>query len=270
MAAEFGKIKLKLYGLPQEKNGAVRADVFAKKLDVLIKGLRAADRHVNRYKSFNYLITNLEYSSALAVIDEVEYNLKFPAEASSVQLLQNVARDVYDGRGISKDLPRALAKAIAEIGDGTEHTFSHGEVSIDGDDDNIVRIDKFFDKRADRAFEEYLSHDKPETLFDGIAMGTFDGVLKEIDLRGTVASAKLILTAGNVELNCVCNSVTVENLREALDKKVSVSAIAHYNGIDHLPEQIEIKKIHLFNSEGHLTKWRGAFDIPPHLDEDVW
>ena len=53
MPDELEKIKLKFYGLRHERNGAVRADVFAKKLASLIKGLRAADRHVNRAKSLN-------------------------------------------------------------------------------------------------------------------------------------------------------------------------------------------------------------------------
>ncbi len=270
MAKEFKRIALKLYGLSHEKNGAVRADVFAKKMALLIKGLRAADKHVNKQKSLNYLITDLEYGSAVAVIDESEYNLEKPAQKSSIKLLQETVRGVNEGRSISKDMPKTLAKIIAEIGDGAEDTFSHGEISMVGDEDNVIRIDKFFDRRADRAFEEYSSLGDECTYFEGTTMGTFDGELKEVDLRGTVARAKLILIAGDIELDCICNSVTVDNLREALDKKVSVSALAHYNGKDRLPEQIEIKKIEMLNTEGNITKWRGAFELPYPNAEDIW
>ncbi len=270
MSEEFGKIKLKLYGLSHERNGSVRADVFAKKMEILIKGLRAADKYVNANKSFNYLISDLKYSSALALIDEVEYSLKSPAERSSVRMLQSAAIDVNEGRGISRDYPKALAKALAQLGDGTEKTFSHGEISLDDDETNVVRFDRFFDKRADRAFDEYLSDATEGTLFEGSTLGTFDGKLKEVDLRGTVASAKLILAAGDFELDCICNSITVDNLRDALDKRVSVSALAYYNGKDRLPEQIEIKKIDQLDSTEDLTKWRGAFDLPYPSEEDIW
>ncbi|MGO6999491.1 hypothetical protein [Rhizobium leguminosarum] len=270
MRAELGKIQFKLYGLAHEKNGQVRADVFAQKLSVLIKSLRAADQLVNGTKSLSYLISDLKYGSAEALIDEVEYSTKKRAERSSIRTLHSIVADVNGGRGLPHDLPQALAKAVADIGNGSGRTFSHGELGLAGSNENVIRIDQFFDKKADRALAELNQQLDPKSGFEGAAFGTFDGTLKEVDLRGTVASAKLILNVGGKELDCTCNSITVQNLKEALDNRVSISAIAYYNGKDRLPEQIEIKQIRLLDSGQGLQRWRGKFDLPYPSAEDIW
>ncbi|MDH6268410.1 hypothetical protein M2360_003815 [Rhizobium sp. SG_E_25_P2] len=270
MRPELGKIWFKMYGLAHERNGQVRADVFAKKLALLAKGLRAADQYVNGGKSVNYLISDLQYGSAVAHIVEVECNINRRAQESSIREWHSVVRNVNQGWGISRELPRSLVKTIADLGNGSGKTFSHAELGASDDAQNVIRIDQFFDKKADRALEDLNRNSASAGIFRGTALGTFDGTLKEVDLRGTVASAKLILNLGDKEIDCTCNSVTVQNLKEALDNRVTVSALAYYNGNDRLPEQIEIKKIKLLGSGSGLRRWRGQFNLNYAGAEDVW
>ena len=268
--AKNEEIELKLFGLSSAGTEDVRADVFAKKLSGLIKALKAADRQCHGNKTYEYYIRDLKYGSAYAAIAERPYSTKKIPQVSSVRAVQSVAASVRDGQGIPKETDPTIASVLAMLGNGADKAFSHGEIGIKGQTDTVVRIDKFFDKRADRAFVEFKSPDNVVNLFEGVAFGTFDGELKEVDLRGTVASAKLILNVGNKELDCTCNSVTVENLREALDQRVTVSALAHYNGRDRLPEQIEIKRIDPLGEAGSLAKWRGEFELPYPSAEDIW
>lgn len=268
--AKHEQIELKLFGLASAGTEDVRADVFASKLSGLIKALKAADRQCHGNKTYEYYIRDLHYGSAYAAIAERPYSTKKVPQLSSVSTVQSAAASVRDGLGIPKDTAPTIAKVLAALGNGSDKSFSHGEIGIKGQKDTVVRIDKFFDKRADRAYSEFKSPDNVVNLFEGVAFGTFDGELKEVDLRGTVASAKLVLNTGGIELDCTCNAVTVDNLRDALNQRVTVSALAHYNGRDRLPEQIDIKRIDMLGKVGSLAKWRGEFSLPYPSDEDVW
>tara|TARA_R110000787_G_scaffold137458_10_gene250479 strand:+ start:13129 stop:13938 length:810 start_codon:yes stop_codon:yes gene_type:complete len=268
--AEQEQIEIKLFGLQLEGSGDVRADVFAKKLGSLVKALKAADRQCHGHKTYEYFITDLEYGSAYAAVAERPYSTRQVPQQSSVRTIQTAAARVRDGQGIPKDTHPTIANVLAKLGNGAEKAFSHGEIGIKGQADTVIRVDKFFDKKADRAFADFKSPSNVIGLFAGVAFGTFDGELKEVDLRGTVARAKLILNVGGKEIDCTCNSVSVDNLRDALNQRVTVSALAHYNGLDRLPEQIEIKRIDLLGQVGSLRKWRGRFDLPYPSEVDIW
>ena len=268
MREKLGKVDITFYGLDHEKNGAIRADVFAQKLTLLVNSLGAADKHINGRKSLNYLISYLGIGSAIAQIveveDEDEMNFKNPHKRSSVKYLRSVAQNIQKG-SIPQDTPKQVIKPLTELSGGTEKNFSHGEIQFEDDAENAIRVDKSFGERAKQALAslEYK-------LYAGTALGSFDGVLKEVDLRGKPTRAKLITSIGGKELNCTCNFVTVDNLREALDKRVIVSAVEHYDGTDRLPKRIDIKKIQILENEGTLERWKGAFDLPYPSKEDVW
>lgn len=264
------QIEMKLFGLAREGSGDVRADVFAKKLAALVTALRSADRQSNGGKTYNYFIKDLKHSSAYAAVSEEPFTAKKAPVGSSIHLVQSIATSVRDGQGIPRGTDPTIAKFIGSIANGVEKTFSHGEIGIRGKEDTIVRFDKYYHKLADRALDDFRSDHNVVSLFEGVSFSTFDGTLLEVDLRGTVASAKLILAVGHIELDCTCNSVTVENLRTALDQRVTVSALAHYNGKDRMPEHLDIRKIDLAGTAGSLQNWRGKFAIPYPHDEDIW
>lgn len=264
------QIELKLFGLEQRGEKDVRADVFAKKISDLVKALKAADRQENGKKTHDFFITDLQHSSAYATVSERLVDPFHPATASSVCTLHSVAKSVRDGSGIPKGTDLVIAKTISAIGKGADKSFSHGEIGIVGDKSSVVRIDTHFARRADRALADFNTNDNVVPLFEGVAFGTFDGVLKEVDLRGTIARAKLILEIGGIEIDCTCNSITVDNLREALDQRVTITGAAHYSGQSRLPEQVEIKRIDPLGKSGNLAKWRGQFDLPYPSDKDIW
>jgi len=270
VTGEVKEVSFKLYGLLHEKDGAVRADVFAKKLADFVSGLKAADKFVNGKKAVNHLITDLEYGSAVARIAEQVYSTTATFDTSGIEYYQKIANDISKGNPVPEDTPVAVLKSLAKLGDGADKTFSHGEIQMPDNDITIVRLDDFFDKRADGILQKFTAPDDVVKYFEGTSFGEFDGTIKEVDLRGKLFSAKLILTAGGLEVDCICNSVSVKNLRESLNKRVIVQAAAMYNGDKKLPERLDIKLITPVSDSGDLRKWRGAFDIPYRQDGDLW
>lgn len=258
---ELNQVDFKLYGLVHEKSGAVRADVFASKLSKFINGLKASDKYINGKRTLNYLITNLEYGSAVARISEERISTEFAPEKSSISYYQDRLVDILDGKKINEDTPKTILKSMAELADGNTKKFSHGEISFVSESHNIIRIDDFFNKRADNAFQRLSDQDNKHKTFSGTALIEYRGIIKEVDLRGQIASAKLILSAGSSEIDCICNSVTIDNLREALNQRVVVSAKAYFNGMEKLPERLDIKKLRILKQNPDLTRWEKAFDI---------
>lgn len=270
MTGGVKEVNFKLFGLLHEKSGAVRADVFARKLAVFVNGLKAADKFVNGKKAVNHLITDLEYGSALAKIQEQVYSTKATFNASGIEYYQKIANDISKGNVIPSDTPIPMLKSLAKLGDGADKIFSHGEIQMPDNNDTIVRLDDYFDKRAENILQKFTGPDDGVKYFEGTSFGEFDGTIKEIDLRGNIFSAKLILTAGGTEVDCICNSVSVKNLRETLNKRIIVQAAAMYDGSQKLPERLDIKLITPVADDGDLRKWCGAFEIPYRQDGDAW
>ena len=268
MVERLCSIRLALYGLIHERHGAVRADVFAATLTSLVRGLRASDRHVNGAKCLDYHIINLELGSAKANICESEYSTQKIPERSSVRYFRSIVFGIKDGDSTPKEAPAGVLQAIVDISKHADQRFSHGELIFEDDPSDVVLIDKFLEERASRALAKQRS--KGLLLYSGVSYSTFDGILKEVDLRGIIHRAKLVLSIGDQEIDCTCNSVTVDNLRENLDRRVSVSALAYYNEVDHLPERIDIKKIEAFEETNRIEHWKGAFDIPSTTNGSVW
>lgn len=261
-------IRLKVYGLQAGADGPVRADVFARKLSALINGLRAADRYKNERKVFEYLITKLEYGSAAVSIKEQPMQTEFWQFHSSVEYLQNNLLSVYDSQKFHSGAPKKLAKSMSSLAAGASKNFSHAEISFG--DGKVVRIDKYFKNRADRAYKAQFEDAEKADFFTGSAMGNFVGTVKAIDLRGRIASAKLLLDAGAVELDCVFDETLRDEVREALDKRANVSGLALYDGTAGLPGRVEIKNIKIINGDRGLKKWRGRFKNVDIVDEDIW
>ncbi|PCI85483.1 MAG: hypothetical protein COB24_12895 [Hyphomicrobiales bacterium] len=270
MSDKLGKISFKVYGLAHEKNGAVRADVFAKKLGVFLKGLKESDSYLNQTNRLNFLITKMAYGSAELVIEEETIDLQYLPPKSSIYLIKNAIDDIDKGRGFAVGLPIALARSIVDLGRNVEETFAHAEITIDDDDSNVVRIDSFFFKRAEKSFANLKLENHDEVLFEGTTMGTYYGVLRAIDLTGRTGTAKLISNIGGKEISCKCNIEIMEKLANTLNKKVAVSGLIHYSSESRIPKQIDIKKIELMETDNHLKRWIGAFDIPCPDEEDIW
>jgi hypothetical protein len=137
-------------------------------------------------------------------------------------------------------------------------SFSHGEIAFDGN--NIIRIDDYLAQQFEKVTArkngklEQLTH---SSSFEGIAMGTFDGVIQELDSRGTLVRGKLTLTAGGKEIDCVFLREDIGALRESFDKRARVEAIAHYDGESMLPVRLDVRTITVVNANSDLARWKG-------------
>ncbi len=163
---------------------------------------------------------------------------------------------IYNGDKHLDRFPIDLIKSFSQLAK-SDANFSHGEIDFAGD--NIIRIDDYLQRQTERAIERIEGAvDEPESHFEGVAFGAFDGVLKELDSRGTLVRGKLILTAGGKELECIFNKDDIPVLRENFERRARIEGVAHYDGENLLPVRLDVKKIAPISQEGDLARWRGA------------
>ncbi|MGZ4965097.1 MAG: hypothetical protein ACXWC8_21290 [Limisphaerales bacterium] len=261
------KISLKLHGLDVHKD-AVRAEVFATKLRTLVSALKSADKEINGASCYEFLIYELRKGSALAEIREVQKSTKKRPVGSSVRMVKEVARDVYEGNVRDIHASEIVLRKIRALGKGAGRSFSHAELALGDRDKNVIRIDEFFERQGTNLVNALVADESvaADRHYKGRVFGSFDGVLKAVDLRGDVKRASLFLTAGGVEIDCVVNAIEVENLGENLDKRVTVEGLAFYDGESQMPARIDIRSIAPVRSKPDLVRWAGRFQIRP--DED--
>lgn len=246
-----------IHGLDMD-NRVVRATVFVQKVKALISALQAADRIVNGKQSFDFLLPDLGKGSARVTIRERQ---KYRAHTTSaIVTLEHTANAIYKGDGTLKNLNPELIGRVKKLGKGVAKTFSHAELGFS--DNNIIRIDDFLLRQT--AAAEIVTDSQAvrsrANLFSGRAIGSFDGILKEIDARGTMLRGKLVLTAGSIEIDCVMNKEQVPEARDSFDKRVVIEGFAHYDGEQPLPVRIDVNSIKLISSEANILRWKGAFD----------
>jgi hypothetical protein len=250
-----GELTLIIHGLAVD-NGKVRAEVFLQKFRALLDTLKVADKAANAKKAHNYVIVGMEAKSARATLRE-KVSRKRILPASSVNRLRDVAECIYNGdRNIAR-FPVELVEALTPWVTGMGKSFSHSELQFSND--NGIRIDDFMATQIDRAVQRVRGVDiQGEKFFAGVALETFDGVIKEIDSRGVLVRGKLILSTGGKELDCVFRPSDVPTLRESFDRRARVEAVAHYDGASLLPGRLDVRGIQVVQVTGDLLKWRGA------------
>jgi len=248
-----GQIKLRVHGA-QDTNSRVRAAVFARQLTALVKALETADKIANGGIRFDYVIAELKNESASATLTEVVTSKKLRKKSGAdvlgvaIEGINSLDRNIIEQYS-------ACLPYIASIVRGVSEEFSHSDLSIAGF--KPFRVDDFFLKQVQRA--QKIAAPKVERLYSGVAIGTFDGTIKEVDLRGDTPRLKLILRAGGKEIDCVYFGATSEQIREILDRRVSVEGRAHYNGQSGLPERIEILSHKEVKVNPDILRWRGKF-----------
>jgi hypothetical protein len=252
-----GEVDFVVHGLDIDA-AIVRASVFAKKLKTLVNALELADRIANDGIGHRYMISGLSFgSAAVSVREKVRFRKR--SKHSGIALMEEAADAIYSRRARLQTLPKPLVQKVGRLSDGVAKQFSHAELAFS--DNNVIRIDDFLARQSE-AFESPLSEmidsDSPR-LFRGVAIGSFDGVLKEIDARGTMLRGKLILSAGSLEIDCVMNKERIPEARESFDKRVIVEGRAHYDGVEPIPVRLDVHTIRTAKTNADLGRWRGAF-----------
>lgn len=265
------ELTLTLHGL-DAFNEDVDAVVFSRKLGAFLKGIRHSDMAVNGGKiRHKLLLSELKKNTATASVREQVY-VRGPPPASAMAFYSRAVDAIYNKRPEARSLPANLLQDIVSLNRGAGYSFAFGELKSNGG--QLIRIDSYLGKVVDSLVAEIATANRvapnPERKFTGIAFGSFDGVLKAVDLRGEVKQGKLILTAGGREIECTLNALTRAELQAALDSRVMAFGRAHYDQSSGLPVRLDLTKAELIPScEGaDLGKWKGAFNIPESQTED--
>lgn len=260
-------ITLTVHGLDAD-NQLVRADVFARKLSAFIQGLIAADKHANGKRQHTFMIEQLNEGSAVACVREKQRTRARPTQ-SAVQVYDRSMRAIYNGEKLARDLPEPLVTSIRKLSQGTGKELKHAEVSTNPDDAaKVIRIDDYLLRKANEALGvERASDAPPEPFYRGTAIGSFDGMLEVLDGRGQALRAKLITTAGRMEIDCVVPRFLFEALRDNWERRVRVEGTAHYDGDRALPSRVDVRDIRPLKAGADLLSWRGAFKSAEPLDE---
>lgn len=257
-----GQIRFLVHGPDAGTDEMVSASVFATKLGTLVRALRAADRAVNGVVTHDYKIARLQSSSPTAILVETDIPGALQgnsAAASGITGFSDCSDAVIEG-----DRERALrygncASLIGALAKGANKRFGYAEVWTR--EQHVIRVDPFLVERSKAIIspkEVIASESVP--FFKGVAFGSFDGVVKEVDLRGALPEIKLVLSAGGHELDCVCRAEDLEKIRTSLDRRVQIYGRAIYDGKIGLPRRVEVSDIQPFTATGDLSRWKQAFE----------
>ena len=250
---------LALHGLDVDAR-VVRAEVFVQKLRELIAALKTADKLTNGKHTCDYLLPDLHNGSAVVTVRE-RARTRTPTE-SPISYFERTATAVYNGevRDVASFAPEMVAR-IEKLSRGSNERFAHAEISFSGS--TVIRIDDYLQRQAEDALRRPNDvHVGQMQSYRGTAFGTFDGVLKEIDSRGTMLRGKLVLAPSTTEIDCVMNKDRVPAARESFDKRVVIKGAARYDGRSGLPARVDVHEIRIIKEVGDLTRWKGAFMFP--------
>ena len=254
---------------------SVDGEVFARKFAAFMRGLGKSDAAINNGRRHKFLIRDLHRGSATATVRE-QVAKRGAAVQSGIGYYLDGISSIYADATRARAIPRGIVQDIASLPKGAGHTFSFAEVKgTPANDDTtptITRIDEFLENRARRVLQDVISG-TPASMrsFEGTAYSSFDGVLKAVDLRGEMQKAVLLLSAGGKPIECIVNTVEVTKLGDALDQRVIVYGLAHYDRNSGLPARLDVRDMQIIKEGNGLSRWKGAFDIPPNdYDRNGW
>ena len=247
-----------------DTNNRVRGKVFARQISALIKALESADRVANGGVRHDYVITGLEQRSAQASLRQIASSKK-PKEESPVKLLPVIISAVMSADTATIIRFSDVVSSLHKMAKGAGESYSHADLQV-GNAPSI-RVDAFFAGRLSHAMGAVVVAQEDDEFYSGMAYGSFDGVIKEVDLRGDTPHLKLILAAGGIEIDCVTRGLSIEEIRASLNMRVWVDGMAHYTGVSGLPQRIEIRNIKLVSQKPNLLRWSGTFDA---IEQSDW
>lgn len=258
-------VTLTIHGLDRDERD-VEASVFAAKVREFISALSAADRHVNKSKRHRYLVIDLQHGSAELTLAERPINADAPSSPSVPTFLE--AMDAaYRNNATAFHRLNGLGRSIAKLCKDAGDKYAFAEITSAYLPSPIL-IDPQVSRQVQRLLAETATEVTPPTMFRGQAEDSFDGDIKEIDLRGKIPKGKLVLSGGRKEIDCVFPSMTINELRALIDRRVWVDGLAIYDGISGLPGRIEVQSVRAIGMGEGLRRWQGK--LQPPESEPEW
>jgi hypothetical protein len=266
-----GQIRFRVHG-PDTATDEVSAGVFSRQLGTLSRALRAADRAVNGRVVHDYVIASLSSTTPTALLAErplPRYGAQLPIARSGIDAFTDCVDAVTIG---DEDRAIRYADCVKQIAKFAKTGYSE----VWTGESTVFRIDPFLTERAREIVQPPITRPVMLTFdqgvgrkwYKGAADGSFDGTVKAADLRGALPQIILVLTAGGVEIDCICRVEDIESIRSALDRRARVYGRAIYDGSSGLPRRIEVRKIEAVNGAPDFTRWKGAFQ--PFDMESEW
>ena len=225
---------------PKEGMGReVNADLFATKLRALVRGLSKIDASLNGSRRFEYVISDLKFSSAVVQLREKETTAKGYRKRPSFELIE-VGSRVTTGRATADDATSLAADLYQSLCKGVEAKFSHGEIA-GAEPSNVIRIDRYLARTLEKLETAAAEQPgPPPKFFVGTAWGSYEGRLDEIDFRGAVPAGHLTLAAGQTDIECLFYLDEPE-IREVLRQQALVEGEAIYDGQTGFPTRILVR-----------------------------
>ena len=271
---QTGEVRFRVHGRQADGGERVPASVFAQKLAVLVRALRAADAAVNGRVTHDYVISDLQIGSALVELREEE--IKKPdliTKQSSITAFEDCVEAIRQGTVERAQFFGKCPRYVSQLAKGSGYRFGYAELWLEKE--NPVRVDEFLYEQSTAVAEPFkqffpVVQEVEPRWYRGMAHGTFEGVVKGVDLRGALPEVKLILAAGGKQIDCIFRGLEIERIREALDRKVRVEGTAFYDGRSGLPRRVEVTRIDLAKPVGDFTRWKGSFEpfSPPEWESD--
>lgn len=245
------QIELIVHGLVTEDHGRVPARVFANKLKQLVASLEAADVVANGKLVHSYIIVDMHTSQPTALLAEVLASEDQPQAISAIPIF-NDAIDAIKTHDSRIEKLSAVVKRVSLLTSGVEKKFGFAEIRTANS--SVIKIDDFLRKRAVQA-----RGDIGAGWYNGAVIGSFDGILEYVDLRGALPQIKLTLTAGGKEIDCICRREDIETLGDRLSQRVRVHGRAIYSATSPLPMRVEVTSVEPIERGQDFSKWKGAF-----------
>jgi hypothetical protein len=257
-------LRFTIYGL-EHHGHEVDASVFADKLKKLVSGLKAMDSFYNISGQHKFMIHNLEFASATVILREKVVKQR-TVRVSPAARLANVGA-AASGSGsfiIENQADEVALKTYQSLATGAGNTFSYGVIAAE--QITPVRLDSLLESRVKRIISAAVdvAQQAQARFFKGIALETYDGEMKLVDIRGLFPEAKLILSAGKKEVSCVVPRSQVDDLRLALGRRALVTGRAHHDGRSMIPERIDVTSIKIIDdSAPNVISLKGKFPSFP-------
>lgn len=256
------QVRVSVYGLKRLAD-RVLASAFTAQVIAVVDALRVSDRNVNNGRAlYDYAIADLRPGSAIAVLSKVPVSRKRGNDPINPfgSAMESVTKE--DASFISSH--QFFLPSVARIMKGVGHKFSHSDLEIP--QFKPFRIDDFMARQVSRLSRKVANDGEP--YFRGVAIGSFDGVIEAVDIRGITPLVKLTLAAGRKEIDCICRGWTAAELGEVLGKRVWVEGRAHYDGMSGLPTRIEIIDNKIIKQAPDFLRWKNRFKGLTTIDMD--